>query len=144
MPEKHRTTQKVQRRDITAAQRAALAMKLRASKMNYDQIAKQCGYADRGACYKAVQREMQRVVVENVEELRREELAMLDMMQAECAQLFLDKQNTYRLYAADRLLAIQERRARLMGLDTPVEVAQMNNIVVIREIPQNYLGGGKE
>lgn len=127
-------------RDINAAQRASLALKLRSSKLSYEQIARQCGYADRGAAHKAVQREMSRVVVENVEELRREELATLDQLQTECMTLALDRKNTWRLQAVDRVLALMERRARLMGLDIPVDSAAMANVVVVREVPQNYLG----
>lgn len=108
-------------RDVNAGQRAALAVKLRASKMTYDQIARQCGYADKQTAHKAVQRELQRVVVANVEELRQEEVNTLDLMQSECMRLFLDRENKARLYAADRLLAIMERRAKLMGLDIKPE-----------------------
>ena len=67
-------------RDVNAAQRAALAVKLRTSKLTYDQIARQCGYSDRASARKAIMRELERVVVTNVDELRREELATLDVL----------------------------------------------------------------
>lgn len=104
-------------RDVNAAMRAAMALKLRAQKLTYDEIAHQCGYADRGACHKAVQRELERVVVENVEELRREECMMLDTLHSEIWPLAIDKENKSRLFAADRLLTISEHRRKLMGLD---------------------------
>jgi hypothetical protein len=135
-----RDTQRVQHRDVNAGKRAALALHLRAQKLTYEEIAQQCGYADRGASYKAVQRELQRTVVENVDELRREDLTTLDVLQAECMAIFLDKENRGRLFAADRVLSIMERRAKLMGLD----VAKDGNIVaaqvVVRELPAGYLG----
>lgn len=118
-------------RDVNAAQRATLALKLRASKMSYEQIAQQCGYADRGSAHKAVQRELQRSVVANVEELRREEAATLDIMQVECMKLFMDKENKGRLFAADRLLQIMERRARLFGLDAKPD-ALPDGVTIIR------------
>lgn len=126
-------------RDVNAAQRAALALKLRASKMSYEQIAQQCGYADRGSAHKAIQRELQRTVVANVDTLRREESVTLDLLQTECMKMFMDKENKGRLFAADRILAIMERRARLFGLDTPVDAAIAMNQVIIREVPQGYL-----
>ena len=134
-----RTTQRVPHRDANAAQRAALAVKLRTSKLTYEQIARQCGYADRSNARKAVQRELDRVVVTNVDELRREECATLDVLQQECMTMALDKTNKGRLFAVDRIIAIMERRAKLMGLDIPVEMAVNQNVVVVREVPQNWL-----
>jgi hypothetical protein len=127
-------------RDVNAGNRASLAIKLRASKMTYDQIAAQCGFADRSACRKAVMRELQRVVVADVEELRREECYTLDMLQTECMKLALDKDNKARLFAVDRCLAIMERRSRLMGLDIKPDENINNNITVVREVPFQYLG----
>lgn len=118
-------------RDVNAAQRAALAIKLRASKLTYEKIAQQAGYADRQTAHKAVQRELQRTVVSNVEELRREESVTLDIMQTECMKMFLDKENKGRLFAADRLLAIMERRARLFGLDAKPD-AIPDGVTIIR------------
>lgn len=137
--DKRHTKQGVQNnpvRDVNAAQRAALAMKLRASKVKYEDIAHQCGYGSAGAAHKAVMRELGRVVVTNVEELRREELAALDMLQTECMTLALDKSNKGRLFAVDRLLAIMERRSRLLGLDIPVDQAVAMNQIIVREVPQ--------
>ena len=126
-------------RDINAAQRAALAMSLRAKKLTYEEIARQCGYADRGTCHNAVQRELARRVIPNVDEMRREELAMLDTLHSECWELAMDKKSTYRLFAVDRILAISERRSKLMGLDIPIDQAMNNNLLVVREIPQGWL-----
>jgi len=135
----HRAKQGVQKRDANAAMRAAMAVRLRTQKLTYDEIAKSCGYGSPGSCYKAVQRELSRVVVESVDELRREELSTLDLMQAECMKLFLDEGNRGRLFAADRVLSIMERRAKLMGLDA-VKGDVIGNVVVVREAPAGYLG----
>lgn len=143
MSEHRRSNTKTTTRDVNAAQRAVMALKLRAEKLSYDQIAQQCGYADRATAHKAVQRELQRVVVANVEELRQEETATLDVMQSECMKLFLDKENKGRLFAADRILAIMERRAKLLGLDLKPEQAIAAAQVVIREVPGGYFGGGQ-
>jgi hypothetical protein len=106
------------RRDVNAVQRVALALELRAKKIRLVDIAAQCGYASAGACYNAIQRELQRVVVENVEELRREEADGLDKLEAECwARLEEEGFEKAKLFAVDRILMIKERRAKLMGLD---------------------------
>ncbi len=129
----------VPNRDVNAAVRAAEAAKLRAQKLTFDEIARRTGYGGASACRKAILREMQRVVVESVDELRREESAMLDVLQSEVWELAMDKKNTYRLYAVDRLLQISERRAKLMGLDVAKDGNLAANITVIREVPNGYL-----
>jgi hypothetical protein len=85
-------------------------------------------------------RELERTVVTNVEELRKEELESLEQLERECWKRLED--NAYHksmLFAVDRIIAIKERRARLMGLDVPVDKAMMSNTVVVREVPQGYL-----
>lgn len=126
-------------RDATAAQRVSQAVQLRAQRITYEQIAWQCGYANPGACRNAVMRELQRVVTPGINNLRLEELSMLDQLHAEVWPLVLDKENTQRLFAVDRVLAIAKRRAELLGLDTPVKVADHKNVVVIREVPMGLL-----
>lgn len=105
-------------RDANAAQRAAMAVKLRSMKMTYDEVAKQCGYANASSCRKAILRELERTVVENVEELRKEELESLERLEFECWKIFYDKEkDKARLFAVDRILTIKDRRAKLMCLD---------------------------
>jgi len=106
-------------RDPNAVQRVSLAVKLRATRMPYDSIAKQCGYANASACRKAIMRELDRTVVKNIEALRSEEMDSLDRLESECWKIFYDKNREKgQLFAADRILQIKERRAKLMGIDT--------------------------
>jgi len=86
-----------------------------------------------------VQRELQRVVVKDVEELRTEELAILDRLHSECWVVAMDKSNKSRLFAVDRLLAISEARRKLMGLDASTDSTLNAGMVVVREIPQGYM-----
>ena len=131
-------------RDLNAAQRVALALKLRATRMTYEQIALQAGYATASAARKAILRELDRVVSRNVEQLRQEEAHALDVLEAECWKRLADKEfDKSMLFAVDRIIAIKERRAKLMGLDTPVDQALNAGIVVIREVPAGYLGEAK-
>jgi hypothetical protein len=136
---KHVENQGIQKRDVNAAQRAVQAVRMRAEGKGYQEIAAMCSYGSAGAAHKAVMRELQRVVVTNVEELRATELHRLELMHAECWKLFMDPKNKGRLFAVDRILAISERKAKLMGLDIPVDQAINQNVVVVREVP-GYLG----
>lgn len=130
-------------RDVNAAQRATLALELRAQRLSYDEIARRCGYSGRQSAHKAVQRELSRVVVPGVEEMRKEEMVFLDSLQARVWKRLEDpRYEKSMLFAVDRLLQIAERRAKLLGLDTPVDQAQYMNMVVVQEVPQNYLAGG--
>jgi hypothetical protein len=129
-----------QTRDVNAANRVSLAVKLRAQKVKYDDIAKSCGYGSAQAAHKAVMRELERTVSEDVKELRREELDSLERLELACWKRLAD--NAYAksmLFAVDRIIAVKERRAKLMGLDTPIDKALMGNVVVVREVAQGYL-----
>jgi len=140
-PETQGVQNSPQLRDVNAAQRAATALKLRAHKARYEDIATACGYGSAGAAHKAIMRELQRVIVANASELRKEEADSLDRLEYECWKRLEDAEYaTGMLFAVDRILAIKERRAKLLGLDTPIEQAGSANIVVIREVPNGYLG----
>ena len=127
-------------RDINAVRRVQQALPLVAQHLSWDEIAAQCGYASRGAAHNAVMRELDRCVVKNVEELRTQELFMLNQLHRKIWETYIDKKGKGWLFAADRILAISERRARLMGLDLkPDEQAQTQ--IIIQEIPSQYLTG---
>ena len=134
------TKQKVQNRDVNAANRVALALSLRAKKISYEEIAHQCGYGSAAACYNAIQRELQRVVVTNVEELRREEADMLDRLHAEAWDMVMDRENEKRLFAIDRVLSISKARRELFGIDMQKDANVIGAQVVVREMPPGYLG----
>lgn len=131
--------QRVPNRDVNAAARVALAISLRLQKMPFDQIAKKCGYKDESGARKAVKREMHRVVAQGVDELRMEELQILDKLHGECWSLAMDKENKGRLFAFDRLLEISKDRRKLLGLDVKPEENENTNLVVIREVPAGLL-----
>lgn len=132
--------QPAKNRDVNAVSRVALALECRRKGMTYEETAKQAGYGDRSTARKAIMRELQNIVCENVEELRKEEGYTLDIMQSECMELFLDKENKARLFAADRILMIMERRAKLFNLDKrPDEEAAnqpYNKRIVLTHAPQ--------
>ena len=131
-------------RDVNAVTRVHTAIQLYAQHLSWDDIAARAGYASRGAAHNAVMREMDRVVVKDIDELRTQELHMLNIMHSEVWDLFMDRKNKGRLFAADRILAISERRSKLLGMDVPVDNAIAANMVIVREVPLGYLGSAPD
>jgi hypothetical protein len=121
-------------RDVNFAVRTQTALKLSAQGFSWDEIAAKSGFASRGAAHNAVMRELDRNIAKDVDEMRKRELHMLNTMQSECWELFMDKKNRGRLFAADRLLQISERRCKLLGLD----VARDTNIAAAQVIIRQY------
>lgn len=125
-------------RDIDTAERDAEAARLRTRSWTYQQIAAELGMSQ-SAAHAAVKRVLQETVQEPAEDLRKLELDRLDDM-AQVVTKVLEKHhitvsngkvvylgdkpledNAPILAAVDRLLKIQERRAKLLGLDIPVK-----------------------
>lgn len=104
-------------RDANAAARVEQALALRRAGVSYEAIARQCGYGSRAAAYTAVQRELKRTLQEPADALRLLELERLNDLYRAMAPKAL-KGDTW---SVDRCLAIMERRAKLMGLDTPTD-----------------------
>jgi hypothetical protein len=121
------------------AERDAQACHLRARGNSYATIAREMGFADGSAAYKSVQRGLKAIVAEPAEEVRRIELIRLDgIWQAaqavlEANHFVISEGRVVRLAGAplmddapvlaaiDRLIKVQERRAKLLGLDAPVK-----------------------
>ncbi len=126
-------------RDVNAAQRVTLAVQLRAKKMTYEEIAKQCGYSNASACRKAVMRELDRCVVQSVEALRIEELDSLERLERKCWERLEEVgYEKSRMFAVDRIIAIKDRRAKLMGMDQTTGNVNATQ-VIIREVPPGLL-----
>lgn len=125
--------------DPAVAQRREQAIKLRMAGVRYEDIARQLGYASRGAAACDVQRALASTIAEPSEEMRALEVQRLDMLWQNAMKVLsrhhvtvsngkvvtLDgepvKDDGPVLQAIDRLLRIQERRAKLLGLDAPAK-----------------------
>ena len=99
---------------IARMDRERTAIALRTRGRNYDEIARECGYADRSGARKAVERGLQRHMRETVEEqrailLHRTELAISRFMP------LIDCENPD-LRAVDRLAKVTDQQAKLLGL----------------------------
>lgn len=123
------------------AQRRKQAIDMRMAGSSYQQIADALGYTTRGAACQDVTRALETAVFEqarSVEAYREEELQRLDVLLAEAWAVLKRQHITVShgriikddldepilddgptLSAIDRILKIQERRAKFLGLDAP-------------------------
>lgn len=119
------------------SQKDADAARYRAEGWNYNRIANALGYADPSGAYRAVQRALKNTVrdatdtavhleLNALDEMAREVWAVLQRNHVVVSQgrvVELDgvpiPDDAPVLAATDRLLKIQERRAKLLGLDMP-------------------------
>ncbi|MFD5058244.1 hypothetical protein [Streptomyces sp. NPDC058394] len=126
-------------RSLTTAQRDAEAARLRSKGWTYPRIAAELGFNHKADAYNAVKRVLDETVREAGDDLRALELDRLDGMYAAAMEVLEREHVTVSngkvvtldgeplpddgpvLQAIDRLLRIQERRARLLGLDAPVK-----------------------
>ena len=108
-----------------AAARRTMAVRLRMAGATYDQIAKQCGYSHRKAAQDIVVRALTKLEVESVGELRALENARLDADERVLRGIISGQDNkpADRIKAIDSRLRLSARRARLNGLDAPLQVA---------------------
>lgn len=108
---------KTSQRLIEAAERQAKALTLRKAGLSFEQIANQLGYADAASAYNAVKAALEKTLQEPAQELRDLECARLDAM----LMGLWKEASTGRWLAVDRVLAIMDRRAKLLGLDAPTK-----------------------
>lgn len=114
---------------IDAAEKRAKALELRKAGATYDQIARQVGYADRGGAYRAVATALKQITEEPAHEVRQLELERLDAM---LLGLWPNARKG-KEGAIDRALRIMERRAKLLGLDTPLK-ADVGGLVSLTDL----------
>jgi len=129
-------------RTLSDAQRDAEAARLRARGLTYQQIADELGWTSRGDAHHAVQRALEATVKEAADEVRAIELDRLDTLYRAALAVLEAEHFTVSngrvvsldgsgplpdtgpvLAAIDRLLKIQERRSKLLGLDAPSKAA---------------------
>lgn len=125
-------------RDLNAAKRVQLAIKLKMEGMTWEEVAAQASYASRGAAHHAVMRELDRCITQDVTELRTHQLYMLQTVQAKCYKAAMSDAKDW-MWNADRVVNYSKRISELMGLDIPVEQSINQNFTIVREVPQGWL-----
>lgn len=108
-----------------ASARRAHAVRLRLAGLTYDQIARECGYSNKSAARQVVIRALTKIEAESVGELRALENARLDADERVLRGIIggVNNKPADRIKAIDSRLRLSARRARLNGLDAPLQVA---------------------
>ena len=105
------------------SEREAQILELRLRKISFERIAQTVGMTKSAAC-KAYYRALRRVPVRRAKEIVTEELETLDRMESrlwrEIEKSGVDVKNVCNL--VHRMLGIQQRRAKLLGLDAPQQI----------------------
>jgi hypothetical protein len=90
-------------------------VKLRRGGLTWDMIAERIGYNSPASAHAAYQRASARIVQDDIEAIRKIETERLDMAQSAIWNKVLQGE----IPAVQALIRIQERRAKLLGLDQP-------------------------
>lgn len=95
-------------------------LELRRAGLTWQRIAEEVGYKDHSGAYMAYKRAMKRTLQQPANELREQELDRLDRLQlAAWPQAMKGHINSIAV-----IIRLMERRARLLGLDTPIKIEQ--------------------
>ena len=97
------------------------ALKLRSNGLTYQKVADYLGVS-KSTAHERVQRALAAIPKEAVEEYRKLETERLDtMLERVMEKVTHDDGKSGFLFAVDRALAIMDRRAKLLGLDSPTK-----------------------
>jgi predicted transcriptional regulator len=116
VPGSHRGV--IDEKEVERAKRAALVLEMRREGMTYEAIGEAVGIAKQNAS-KIVKNALAKVEIAPALELLKLETERLDELQA----VFYPKAIKGDVFAADRVLAIMDRRAKLLGLNAPEKKA---------------------
>lgn len=128
-------------RTLEGAERDAKACEMKSRGATYQQISDTLGYGSRANAHRAVKSALAAIPIESAEELRRLQLDTLEYLAGHAARVLERQHLTITqsgrivvdddgqevlddgpiLAAIDRILRIQDRKAKLMGLDAPVK-----------------------
>lgn len=98
--------------------READVLRLRLEGFTFDAIAKQVGLGSPSAAHDAYTRAMKRTLQPAADEIREAELARLDAIQTR----MWERMEAGELKAAEIILKVLDRRAKYLGLDSPLKV----------------------
>lgn len=113
-------------RMVKAAEKQRQALELRKTGMTYSRICEETGYGSESAAYKAVMTALKKMLQEPAEECRKMEIARLDAL-LKGLWWAAEKGDYQSVIAA---LKVEERRAKLLGLDAPERVEETQSLEV--------------
>jgi len=120
---------------LSAAKRAAKAAELKVQRYSWDTIAEKLGYKNGPTARMSVQRYMDRIPMEGVEELRQTELAGLDAAEVALA----DRIRKGDIKAIEAMLKIKHHRARLAGLYTETPTTALEAELMVMQTTMHAL-----
>jgi hypothetical protein len=100
-------------------------LELRRAGLTWQRIAEEVGYADHTGAYAAYKRALKRTQQQPADELRFAELDRIDRLQLALWPKAMKGDNA----SVNTIVRLMERRARLLGLDTPIKV--QNEVMVL-------------
>jgi len=95
-------------------------LELRRAGLTWQRIAEETGYADHTGAYAAYKRAIRRTQQQPADELREQELDRIDRLQL----ALWPKAMKGDAQSINTIIRLMERRARLLGLDTPIKIEQ--------------------
>ena len=111
------------------------ALLFRTEGKGYKQIAQALGYSDASGAAKAVKRALARRPADDVEQARQVEVDRLDALIC----VLWPKATQGQLFTIDRVLAIMQRRAELLGLDVPKTINVKHTLLEeAKQIAEQY------
>lgn len=110
------------------------ALELRKQGYGFWDIAQKLGYKSSSGAYAAVVTALREVLQEPAEEVRALEIERLDAMIAHLMP-YIDRPESrsrfdIKMSAMDRVIKLMDRRAKFLGLDQPVKIAQVGDVTV--------------
>jgi AraC-like DNA-binding protein len=106
--------------DPELVDREIKVLELRRAGLTWQRISEETGYADASGAYLAYKRAIKRTMQQPADELREQELDRIDRLQLALWPKAMKGDNA----SINTIIRLMERRARLLGLDTPIKIQQ--------------------
>ena len=138
---------------LEGAAKDAEAARMRTERKSFQQIADALGYADPSGARRAVERALKAVPAEAVEDLRAHQAQLLDLAERRLIEVLAKNKPTINMgkryddvdddaqviQAANTLVRIEERRARLFNMDTPAKPEADSDSLIDAELERFLL-----
>lgn len=95
-------------------------LELRRAGLTWQRISEETGFADASGAYLAYKRAIKRTMQQPADELREQEIDRIDRLQLALWPKAMKGDNA----SINTIVRLMERRARLLGLDTPIKIQQ--------------------
>lgn len=108
--------------DVQRREHQVECLKLRKRGHSYQEISDILGLGSKAYAHKYVREALEEMVKEPAQDVLALELERLDMATEKCLDILQNGTPSLRMTAMDRLVKLMDRRAKYLGLDTPIKV----------------------